>query len=167
MLPGRKLFPAAARVFSKSGGFIFLDILTACVLLGAAAAMLMLGGNGWLRQYHHRQLTQAAEVLTADIRLLQRQSLFDDGTLNRQIRFMTDKSGYAFYADRKVVRKVYFSDFGCGKVRVDNKLAYVQYSNNGSPSLTGNIILRHENLPNNSCILSVQPVTGRVVVSEQ
>ncbi len=167
MLRVLKLFPAAVRQRSNNGGFIFTDILVCCLLLGVSAALLMAGVSSWQRQYYHRQLQQAAEVLTADVRQLQRQSMFDDRALNRQIRFMTDKGGYAFYADRKVVRKIYFRDFGCGKVSVDSKLAYVQYTSSGSPSLTGNIILRHENLPDVSCVLSVQPVTGRVVVSEK
>lgn len=143
------------------------DVLAGCFLLGLAVALLVTGGSGWQHYYHQQQLRQAAEILSADIRLLQRQSLFDDGILNRQIKFMTDKSGYAFYVDRKIVRRIYFSDFGCGDVRVDNKLAYVQYTNTGSPSLTGNIVLTHQKLFKASCILSVQPVTGRVIVSEE
>lgn len=157
----------AASQRSKKSGFIFTDILAGCFILGLAAAMLLVGGSSWLKYYHQKQLKQAAAVLSADIRLLQRQSLFDDGILNRQIKFMTDKKGYAFYVDRKVKKRIYFSDFGCGDVRLDNKLAYVQYTNNGSPSMTGNIILKHQKLPGSFCTISIQPVTGRVVISEE
>lgn len=166
MLPVRKLFPAAAKYPNKSGGFLLAEILACSLLLLITAGSLCMGGNAYLRYYHKSQVRQAAHMLAADIRLLQQQSMFGDGIFSRQLKFMADKSGYGFYINRRLSRKVFFEMAGCGGVYLDNGMAYVQYSDGGSPSLTGRIVLRHRNLAAYSCVLEIQPVTGRVLFNE-
>lgn len=136
-------------------------------LLGTAGLFLVTETKAYTAYYQKLQLKTAADILASDIRVLQQQSLFDDSILNRQIKFMPDNSGYAFYNDRKIVKRIYFSDFGCKDVYIDRKMPNIQFTVNGSPSYTGSVVLKHRKNTAARCILSVQPVTGRVVINEQ
>lgn len=166
MLPVLRLYQVAVRS-RNSRGFLLLEMLVFTALLSIAALFFAMQSKAYTAWYEKMQLQTAAEVLASDIRVLQQQSLFDDGILNRQIKFMPANNGYAFYTDRKVVKKIYFSDLGCKNVYIDRKMAAVQFTNNGSPSYTGSVILKHRKNPAAVCTVSVQPVTGRVVISAQ
>lgn len=136
-------------------------------LAGITAGMIVAAIKGYFTYYHKLQLKTAGDILAGDIRLLQQQSMFSDGILNRQLKFMPDGSGYAFYKERKISKKVYFSSVNCSEVYIARKITYVQFTNSGAPSYTGNIVLRHRKDAAISCTLALQPVTGRVVLSEQ
>lgn len=166
MLQVLKLYQAAAKRQNERG-FLLLEILVFTALLGLAGLFLMTQIKSYTDFYERMQVKTVADILAGDIRVLQRQSLFDDGILNRQIKFMPDNSGYAFYTDRKITKKVYFADFDCANVYIDRKMANIQFTNNGSPSFTGSIILKHRKNTAAACIIYIQPVTGRVVVDVQ
>ncbi len=155
----------AAKKLSKSG-FLAAEILLICFGLSLLAAFTVISGDACQHYYYKQQVRIAADVMASDIRLLQQDSMFSDGILNRQIKFMSDNGGYGFYVDRKVSKRIYFKNLGCDGVYIMQKMPVVQYTNNGSPSFTGNIVLGHKKVSNFRCILSVQPVTGRVVIDE-
>lgn len=144
-----------------------LELAAAALLTITLTAALALGINGYARQQRRLQVQAAANMLAADIRNMQQQALFSDGILNRQIKVTADSGGYALYKDRKVQRKVSFAGQGCGDVYFSKKIAQAQFTNTGSPSTTGAFELRHRGLTGCKYTVSIQPVTGRVVVSEE
>lgn len=150
----------------RNKGYIALELVIVCFLLTLLGTFLIGESQSYINYYQKQQVKTAANILADDIRLLQQQSLFGDGILNRQIKFMSDNNGYGFYVDRKITKRVYFSDLGCEDVYLARKMTMVQYTNTGSPSYNGTIVLKHKDLPGYSCTLAVQPVTGRVVINE-
>lgn len=150
----------------RNRGYIALELVAACFLIILLSVFLFGESKSYINYYQKQQVKTAANILADDIRLLQQQSLFGDGILNRQIKFMSNNNGYGFYVDRKVTKRVYFADFGCTDVYLAKKMATVQYTNTGSPSYNGTIVLKHKKLPAYACTLAVQPVTGRVIVNE-
>lgn len=163
------MLPAAAakQATAKQKGFIQLELVCAVLLIVTLTAALLVGTGGYNRQQKKMQVQAAAVMLAADIRNMQQQAMFSDGVLNRQIKVTADSGGYALYKDRKVIRKVQFAEQGCGEVYFSRKIAQAQFTNTGSPSTTGDFELQHRKLSGYKYTVSIQPVTGRVVVSEE
>lgn len=166
MLPALRSYQVAAKKLNERG-FLLLELLVFTALLSITASFLATQTKAYTAWYEKRQLKTVAEILAGDIRTLQRQSLFDNGILNRQIKFMPDNSGYAFYKDRKIMKKVYFADLDCADVYIDRKMTNIQFTNNGSPSYTGSVRLKHRKNMAAACTVYIQPVTGRVVLDVQ
>lgn len=143
-----------------------LELLAAAILTVVLLTALAAGTDGYIKQQRKVQLMTAANMLAEDIRTMQQQSIFSDRVLNRQLRVAADSGGYDLYKDRKVVRKIVFSERGCADVYFGKKITQVHFTNTGSPSSTGDFELRHRRLTGYKYIVSIQPVTGRVVVSE-
>jgi hypothetical protein len=97
------------------------------------------------------------------MRKLQQQALFSEGE-QRYLRSLS--TGYDFYECGKKVKQVRFADKGWDIVLSWPKRFNVQFGVNGGPSATGTWVLRHNKLSNFSCEVAVQPVTGRIVISE-
>ncbi len=159
------LFLQAAKRNPEARGFIQLELAAAAFLLLLAWGVTF-AGDACLRQYRRMQVRAAAAVLALDIRAEQRQAMFEDGILNRHISVLADNEGYAFYKNRKVVGKINFALKGCEGVYFARKIAQAQFTNTGSPSATGSYELRHRKLEGFNCTVAIQPVTGRVVITE-
>ncbi len=159
------LFLRAVKRNHKNWGFIELELVAAAAVLLVLSGTL-LAGDAFLRQHYKMQLRTAAAILALDIREEQRQAMFTDGLLNRYISVLSSGEGYAFYKNRKVIGKVSFVEKGCEGVYFKQKIAQAQFTNTGAPSTTGSYELRHRKLADFFCTVAIQPVTGRVVVSE-
>jgi hypothetical protein len=97
------------------------------------------------------------------MRKLQQQALFGEGE-QRYLRSLS--IGYDFYERGTKVKQVRFADKGWDIVLSWPKRFNVQFGVNGGPSATGTWVLRHNKLRDFSCEVAVQPVTGRIVISE-
>lgn len=106
----------------------------------------------------------AAALLAGDIRQLQQQSLFGSGEA-RYIRTLS--TGYDTYVRGKRTTMVRFADYGWDVSLSWPKRFNVQFSNTGSPTASGTLVLKHNDMADFSCTLAVQPVTGRVVTVEE
>ena len=153
----------AARHPNKQGGFLLIEALAVVALLGLVVASLLPQSVGYSKIYAKLEVRAAANFLAADMRKLQQQSMFGEGE-QRYMRSLS--SGYDFYERGKKIKQVRFADNGWDLVLSWPKRFNVQFGVNGGPSATGTWILRHAKLENFSCTVAVQPVTGRIVVSE-
>ncbi len=140
-----------------------MEVLVVAVVVALVAGMLLPKSDAYVKHCAQMQVRNAANLLAADMRKLQQQALFGEGE-QRYLRSLS--SGYDFYERGKKVRQVRFADNGWNVVLSWPVRFNVQFGVNGAPSATGSWVLTHGNLKNFSCTVAVQPVTGRVVVSE-
>ncbi len=110
------------------------------------------------------QVRLAADLLAADIRRLQQDSLYGE-VESRYIRTLS--SGYDTYERNKKVKSVRFADYAWDVTLSWSKRFNVQFSGTGSPTATGTLVLEHQSNKKFSCTLAVQPITGRVVIVEE
>lgn len=141
-----------------------MEVLAVAVIIAFFAGALLPRSDAYVRQCARMQVRSAANLLVADMRKLQQQALFGEGE-QRYLRSLS--SGYDFYERGKKVKQVRFADNGWDVVLSWPKRFNVQFGVNGAPSATGSWVLTHPKLENFSCTVAVQPVTGRVVVSEE
>ena len=153
----------AARHPNKQGGFLLIEALAVVVLLGLVVASLLPQSVGYSKIYAKLEVRAAANLLATDMRKLQQQSMFGEGE-QRYMRSLS--SGYDFYVRGKKVEQVRFADYGWNVVLSWPKRFNVQFGVNGSPTASGTWILRHAEKSEYGYVVAVQPVTGRVVVSE-
>lgn len=126
--------------------------------------------QGLLRYYYKEQVRLAAETLAADIRQLQQETMFSGARYSKTLNVdVKSKAAYGVYANETkpaLCKEVTFGELGCEQVYFSDQLNIISFYKNGSPKNNGTYLLRHRRLPGFYCKLSLQPVTGRVTVSE-
>lgn len=147
----------------KERGFLLVEVLAVAFILLGLTAIVLPRSNAYIRQCAKLQVRTAANLLASDMRKLQQQALFGEGE-QRYLRSLS--TGYDFYERGKKVKQVRFADKGWDIVLSWPKRFNVQFGVNGGPSATGTWVLRHNKLSDFSCEVAVQPVTGRIVISE-
>ena len=122
-----------------------------------------------LQKYYYKlQVRQAAQILAADLRQLQQRSLFQADSNELSLRVSSNNtSAYSVYKAMRLERTINFSSVSCGDVYFKQMLKKVSFSNAGNPTVSGAYVLRHKQLTDFSCRLSLQPVTGRVTIYEE
>lgn len=144
-------------------GFSLLEVLAVAAVLAVLTSMLLPQSLVYTKQLAKLEVRAAANLLAADMRKLQQQALFGEGE-QRYLRSLS--SGYDFYLRGKKVGEVRFADNGWDVVLSWPKRFNVQFGVNGAPAATGTWVLRHGKEAGISCTVAVQPVTGRIVISE-
>ena len=69
----------AVRHLNKQAGFLLIEVLAVVALLGVLAGVLLPQSVAYSKQYACWQVRAAANLLAADMRKLQQQSLFGEG----------------------------------------------------------------------------------------
>ncbi len=154
----------AAHPQHRQKGFLILEVLAGAVLLAILATALLQASNAYQNYYAKMQVRLAADLLAADIRRLQQDSLYGE-VESRYIRTLS--SGYDTYERNKKVKSVRFADYAWDVTLSWPKRFNVQFSGTGSPTATGTLVLEHQSNKKFSCTLAVQPITGRVVIVEE
>ena len=152
-----------AKRLNKQAGFLLVEVLAVVALLGILAGVLLPQSVGYSKHYARLQVRAAANLLAADMRKLQQQSLFGEGE-QRYLRSLS--SGYDYYLKGKKVKEVRFADYGWNVELTWPKRFNVQFGVNGGPTYSGTWVVQHSEISGISCMVAVQPVTGRIVVSE-
>ena len=152
-----------AKRLNKQAGFLLVEVLAVVALLGILAGVLLPQSVSYSKHYARLQVRAAANLLAADMRKLQQQSLFGEGE-QRYLRSLS--SGYDYYLKGKKVKEVRFSDYGWNVELTWPKRFNVQFGVNGGPTYSGTWVVQHSKISGVSCTVAVQPVTGRIVVSE-
>lgn len=148
-------------------GWLLVELLAACALLLLIAG-LFVQGRSLQRQYQKNQVRVAAEMLAADLRQLQQQSMFQPDGAGSTLKVTgTQATAYAIYNGFVVEKSMKFAAVGCAEVYFSKKITSVYFSGSGSPVGSGDYVLRHKALSGFSCRLSLQPVTGRVTIYEE
>ena len=83
-----------AKRLNKQAGFLLVEVLAVVALLGILAGVLLPQSVGYSKHYARLQVRAAANLLAADMRKLQQQSLFGEGE-QRYLRSLS--SGYDYY----------------------------------------------------------------------
>lgn len=139
----------------------------ACLLCICAAAVPAATG---LQQYYYKaQVRLAADILAADIRQLQQETMFSSAKVGKTLYVSSDKQSYSIYLSGRnspLCKKVAFAELGCADVYFKQQLQSNSFYFNGSPKSSGIYVLKHRQLKSFDCKLSLQPVTGRVTVTE-
>ena len=152
-----------AKHLNKQAGFLLIEVLAVVALLGVLAGVLLPQSVAYSKQYARLQVRAAANLLAADMRKLQQQALFGEGE-QRYLRSLS--SGYDYYLKGKKVKQVRFADYGWNVELTWPKRFNVQFGVNGGPTYSGTWVVQHSEFAGVSCTVAVQPVTGRIVVSE-
>ena len=152
-----------AKYLNKQAGFLLVDVLAVVALLGVLASVLLPQSASYSKHYARLQVRAAANLLAADMRKLQQQTLFGEGE-QRYLRSLS--SGYDYYLKGKKVKEVRFADYGWKVELTWPKRFNVQFGVNGGPTYSGTWVVQHSEVSGISCKVAVQPVTGRIVVSE-
>ena len=152
-----------AKHLNKQAGFFLVEVLAVVALLGVLAGVLLPQSASYSKHYARLQVRAAANLLAADMRKLQQQTIFGEGE-QRYLRSLS--SGYDHYLKGKKVREVRFADYGWNVELTWPKRFNVQFGVNGGPTYSGTWVVQHSEVSGISCTVAVQPVTGRIVVSE-
>jgi type II secretory pathway pseudopilin PulG len=152
-----------AKHLNKQAGFLLIEVLAVVALLGVLAVVLLPQSVAYSKQYARWQVRAVANLLAADMRKLQQQALFGEGE-QRYLRSLS--SGYDYYLKGKKVKQVRFADYGWNVELTWPKRFNVQFGVNGGPTYSGTWVVQHSEFAGVSCTVAVQPVTGRIVVSE-
>ena len=152
-----------AKHLNKQAGFLLVEVLAVVALLGILVGVLLPQSVGYSKHYARLQVRAAANLLAADMRKLQQQSLFGEGE-QRYLRSLS--SGYDYYLKGKKVKEVRFADYGWNVELTWPKRFNVQFGVNGGPTYSGTWVVQHSKISGVCCTVAVQPVTGRIVVSE-
>lgn len=147
----------------RQRGFVLLEAAL------AAACLLCICAAG-LQQYHYKaQVRLAADILAADIRQLQQETMFSCAKYSKTLYVSSDKQSYSIYLSSRnspLCKKVAFVELGCTDVYFSQQLQSISFYFNGSPKSSGSYVLKHKQLKGFDCRISLQPVTGRVTVTE-
>lgn len=152
-----------AKHLNKQAGFLLIEVLAVVALLVVLAGVLLPQSVAYSKQYARWQVRAVANLLAADMRKLQQQALFGEGE-QRYLRSLS--SGYDYYLKGKKVKQVRFADYGWNVELTWPKRFNVQFGVNGGPTYSGTWVVQHSEFAGVSCTVAVQPVTGRIVVSE-
>ena len=152
-----------AKHLNKQAGFFLVEVLAVVALLGVLAGVLLPQSASYSKHYARLQVRAAANLLAADMRKLQQQTLFGEGE-QRYLRSLSN--GYDYYLKGKKVKEVRFADYGWNVELTWPKRFNVQFGVNGGPTYSGTWVVQHSEVSGISCTVAVQPVTGRIVVSE-
>lgn len=149
----------------KEKGFLLLDVLSVCALIALISLMVFTANHRFNTTLRINKVRTAAEILAQDLRRLQRKTIFHHNEKLFMIR-PNLKGGYNFTEGTTIKKTILFKDIGCDGVYFSKSLNIGRFSNSGAPAYTGDYVLKHQDLPNYSCTLSLQPVTGRVIIIE-
>lgn len=148
-------------------GFVLLEILcvVAIVTMALGFAVLQIGDVQVVMQ--RRQLEMAARRFIMDCRSVQQKNMF--ATSDDELRItLTDGSGrYTFGKGLSIVEEHNFEDIGCqGVIFKGNAMDSIRFTGSGSVDDEKLILLRHKDNENLKLVLNLQPVTGRIEISE-
>ena len=152
-----------AKRLNKQAGFLLVEVVAVVALLGILAGVFFPQSISYSKHYARLQVRAAANLLAADMRKLQQQSLFGEGE-QRYLRSLS--GGYDYYLKGKKVKEMRFANYGWNVELTWPKRFNVQFGVNGGPTYSGTWVVQHSEISGISCTVAVQPVTGRIVVSE-
>ena len=114
------------------------------------------------------QLRGAAKELAANIGSLQHQALFCQTAFREKLYVKSDLAGYSIVRHSQVIRDVDFSQGSFSRIRfTEETLKKIWFQNEGAPIYNGNFVLTHQDQEGLKVKVGVQPVTGRIVITEE
>lgn len=149
-------------------GFLLTEFI--CAVAVGLVLILFIGyaGNAGHKYTAKIQLRGAARELAANIGSLQHQALFCQASGQERLFVQDDFAGYVIVRRNQVIRKVDFSQGSFSRIRFANvTLKKIWFQNEGAPVYNGNFVLTHKDQEALKIKVGVQPVTGRIVITEE
>ncbi len=124
--------------------------------------------QSWQQYVYKQQVRVAAQYMAADIRRVQQDAVYYGDFHQRMLKTFARGAPhqYDLYENTNSIKRVTFSSIDCQGVYLQQGIQSLAFSNFGAPRSVGTYVLRHKKVDNFSCVISVQPVTGRVIVTE-
>ena len=165
-----RLAAVQTKSLNSQRGVLLAEIaVTALCLIGICTAVF-LSTDRLQSCYYKNQVRLAANLLAADIRELQQETIFTSAKSTKTLTVASnDKQAYSVYNNvtgSTLDKRVSFIELGYQDVYFSQFLKSTSFYQNGSPKTSGKYLLRHKKLDKFFCQLSLQPVTGRVTVTE-
>lgn len=148
----------------NQGGYILLELLTAIFIVLIILGGIMLQIGAYEKAYYKKQVYMAANQVANELRNLQQDSMYSNLYTSIDIN---NREGYFLNRSAKVIKLCWFKDYGCDGVYFNHFIATTHFSKDGAPYKSGRYILSHKKLPEYQYVVEVQPITGRVLVSEK
>lgn len=148
-------------------GFIYTELLAAITIVAMAAGWLLHSSGSLRNSLCRMQVRTASAVFASELRSLQRNAMFKENGIALKLRIDSSGKGYIVYRGLNPVKKLNMEKIGCSGVYFARKITAAAFSTGGSPVSSGSYELRHQLLDSFSCTVTVQPVTGRVIINEK
>lgn len=145
-------------------GYVLLEVLLTISIFLSLLSYMYIRETALQDSYKRNQVRMMANLLAADIRALQQRTLYRID--NKNLMLVANDEGY--HLDKGIIREktITFADYGCPDVYFEQKIVKIYFNEFYTPSATGSYILGHHGLKDFLCIISLQPVTGRVSIYE-
>lgn len=148
----------------KQGSLLLELILGSAMVLTIWVASLP-AVQGFVRAGKVVKLNAATKLLAMDIVEVQRKSIYQNVGNKYFLSIANDGKSYKIFCNTKVIKKIQFhSRWGEG-VQISSLSKRISFSSNGTPEQYSNLKLTLAKTPKLVQYIEVQPVTGRVVIT--
>lgn len=155
---------------NRQRGVLLLELAVTSLGLICMCTAIFVSANALQSYYYKQQVRLVANLLAGDIRQLQQETIFSSAKFTKTLVVTSsDKQAYSVYingSESEMCKRVAFAALGYRNVYFSQFLKSTSFYQNGSPKASGKYLLRHRQLNKFYCQLSLQPVTGRVTVTE-
>lgn len=161
----KKLFQMAASSRNNSG-FTLVEILLYISFYGLVMALLIPCAEGIIKVDNRLEMEGFCQRLAAEVTALQQAALWGAGLQNKLTDDL-DQQCYYVYREGKIVKKVRLQEIGQGSLYFYSpNTSIIRFSAEGAPQVYFSVLIKNRRQPQLVKKFEVQPVTGRVVVSE-
>ena len=152
----KKLFQMAVSSRNNSG-FTLVEILLYISFYGLVMALLIPCAEGIIKVDNRLEMEGFCQRLAAEVTALQQAALWGAGLQNK----------LTVYREGKIVKKVRLQEIGQGSLYFYSpNTSIIRFSAEGAPQVYFSVLIKNRRQPQLVKKFEVQPVTGRVVVSE-
>lgn len=147
-------------------GHILLEILCTVALVSVFTTLAVVGVGETKTKMQKRQLEMAARRFIMDCRAVQQRNMFAESDEGWRITITDNSDKYTFGKGGGVVETHHLSDSGCdGVIFKGNALDSIRFTGTGSVDDEKSILLMHRDNESLILTLNLQPVTGRIEIS--
>lgn len=150
-------------------GFALLEVVAGVALAGVLLSFAVLGGGNLQLKVQKQQLRLAAQRLIEDCRAIQNRNMFVPAQEQYAILILVGEKFYQirYVTKDKIVQTVQLADIGCEGVYFGgNANDLLVFTSLGAVRDSAYIRLLHKDNSDLKIVLNLQPVTGRIEVSE-
>lgn len=152
------------------GGYLLLETLSGVTVATLFAGLLTLGYGGLLRHVARMQLDMVTNGFVLDLQQIRSDSIFRSRPAREAagIYLYKDQSnGYQILrGTNEVRRRDFLADYGTAVYFVSVPFREIQFTTQGSPRKSGIFTLAMKGFPGLKKQVEIQPVTGRIKVTD-
>lgn len=161
----KKLFQMAVSSRNNSG-FTLVEILLYISFYGLVMALLLPCAEGIIKVDNRLEMEGFCQRLSAEVTALQQASLWGADLQNKLIVDLNQQCYYVYYGS-KIMKKVRLQEIGQGSLYFYSpNTSIIRFSAEGAPQVYFSVLIKNRRQPQLVKKFEVQPVTGRVVVSD-